>query len=105
MIKKIAELLFIYILLGSSILLASKEKLRFSGSKMTSNKTNGTVLLIGKAEVSEGNNKIVADQILFDQKNNILTANGNCGYQKSDSIVKSGRMVFDISEGNWVRRE
>jgi lipopolysaccharide assembly outer membrane protein LptD (OstA) len=92
------------IFIAQTVCWASTPSLKYSGEKMVNDSNRKTVLLMGKAEVTQGENKLVADKILVDQKNKTLVAEGNCTYQKNNLITKAKRIVFDTSQGDWIQK-
>lgn len=97
--------LSLYIVLLSGISFASLPHMKLSAQNLIHNKAKRTVLLKGNAEVSQGQNDLVADRILVDRRNNSLTANGNCKYTKNGFVVRSEEMIFDISRSEWVQKK
>jgi len=80
---------------------AAPQPLQYSAKKMVNNNTAETVLLLGKAEVTDGESKLNADKILIDQKGHTLTAEGHCSYEKDHSVTRSEKAVFDTSRDHW----
>ena len=69
--KMIISIFFLSTILNTDVG-ATIKNLRFSGDHMKTSKDSETILLSGKAEVTQRDNKLVADKILLDQKNNVL---------------------------------
>lgn len=95
------KIIFLVFFLSDSVTLASVgPELTWVSDQIEKNPIENSIKLIGKAEASQGNQKLMADSIIIDFEKGKIQGKGNCRYLFSGRLVNR-QCSFTLSQMQW----
>ena len=96
----IALLMFLGLNAQASIL----GDVRLEAKKMTRNESTDSIMLEGKAQISQQKKLLQADKIFVNYNSGLVMAKGNCVYRDGEEKFSAAKMVFRIDDGKWEKK-